>query len=379
MPTVLEQFYQEPFVAQPVIMSKAGTVLESDIRLSSEHVFCGAVPDDVRNDLGRKMVQLYESIEPITVKVRQAGEMRPYTFEVSYIEQGAADDTELRISSYSSSFTGNPGNVTEVAEWAVQNPSRSYAYVASPGNGLTSPLARDERHYFRRYGRLLHEDQADCEALPIVRALHLALKERGIVANRLASDSAGAVMTTAYGATTASSGSIQSIHQNVRPNIENRSYSQMVYGMVYLENMINGPRHAKSTLDPLSIPKWDAFVRQHIPQSYQGKQYRVGKSAPMLLSYAIGLSRGAEAGDPALADNTAFLRNNDTADILFTNGREDPLVNPTTIDTRMRFLCSALSRHTSGRVSAVIVDSVSHGLHTFYPQFVQQTSRAVLG
>lgn len=375
--TSVESFYTESTTTQPLYVGENGRVRLQDITLSSEHAYRTAVPDEVRDDLGRKIVQLYQSVEPVTVKVNVAGELRPYQFEIGYLEQGT--DTELRASSYSSSFTGNPGNVTEVAEWAAFNPNRSYAYVASPGNGLTSPLAPDERKYYRRHGRLFFEDEGRFEPMPFIKALHLALKERGITPTRLGSDSAGAVVTTAYGTLPEVRDEIRSVHQNVRTNIENRPVPKLAYGMLYTEGRINGPKHTKATLDPLSIPKWDEYVRQQIPDNYRAKDYEPGKSVSMLVTNIFGLGRGPGADDPALLDNSAFLRNNSEADVLFTNGREDPLVDANGIDRRMHEMCERLSRLTSGRVMSAIIDGASHGPHTFYPQFIHELSRATLG
>lgn len=377
MKTALEGFYSDNNTTQPLIVGENGVITLQEITLSSEDAYRGAVPDAVRNDIGHKVVQLYDSVEPVTVHVNVRGERRPYTYEIGYLEQG--DDTELRASSYSSSFTNNPGNVLEVAEWAQFNPDRSYAYVASPGNGLTSPLAQDERTFYRRHGSLFFEDEGQFEPMPFIRGLHVALKERGIAATRLGSDSAGAVVTTAYGALPEVRGAIRSIHQNVRTNLENRSWYKLIYGMLYTEGRINGPNHTKATSDPFSIPKWDDYVRDQIPESYKNKGYKPGTSVPMLATNLIALGRGTKAGDPARQDNAAFLRNNPEADILFTNGREDPLVNASDIDTRMRDICTRLSRITSGRVMAAIIDGASHGPHTFYPQFIHELNRATLG
>jgi hypothetical protein len=379
MANALEQFYIANGVYQPLIVGEGGDLNTEQLWVASECIYRSDSSVDIRKTLGSKMVQLYQSIEPITVKVRVDGRLRSYTYETAWLQQGEGDETEAIASSYSSSGTGNPGNITEVAEKALLNPDRSYAYVASPGNGLTSRLSLKESWYFQKYGRLLYEDEGVCKPLPFVEGLYLALKERGISPSRFRSDSAGASLTTALGTVPQLRGEIRSIHQNVRANINEWSPLRMAYGMLYTESRINGPQHTKDTPDILSVPKWDGFVREHIPDSYLAKNYKPAKSPIMVGANLFGLARGPKTGDPLLADNIAFLRNNGDADVLFTNGREDPLIDPDAIDTRMGEICRELSRFTTGRVMAAVTDGTSHGLHTFYPQFVDAVSRATLG
>jgi hypothetical protein len=120
-------------------------------------------------------------------------------------------------------------------------------------------------------------------------------------------------------------------------------------------------------------------VRSQIPEIYKTRGYEPAKSFAMAYSNLIGLGRGPSAGDPLLADNRAVLLNNGDADILFTNGREDPLVNPLTIDARMTHICAELSKHTTGRVMSAVIDGASHGPHTFYPQYIEKLSQELLG
>ena len=99
----------------------------------------------------------------------------------------------------------------------------------------------------------------------------------------------------------------------------------------------------------------------------------------MLYSNAIGLGKGSKQGDPLMSDNTALLRNNPEANVLFTVGSQDPLSESPDLYRRMKEIARKLSGVGSGNVTTVIVEGSSHSLQTHYPQFLQALGRAVLG
>lgn len=383
MRSVITELYTPNPVDQAIIVGQGGDASYDAIAFNSENIIHDA--SNMKYVLLHNMRRLYESM--VRVDVTVDGE--PYSYEVARLSQGDGKDQEMAISSFSSSMD-NPGNAFEIALRAAMNPDRSYTYVASAGNGVTSALSnrrhsvsyydgselhreKELRYYATHGSMLIHEDGARPRPLPVIRGLDLALKELGITPNRGRGDSGGNIPLGAHLA--AFGENVDSVDLNVRTNIADRTLWQLGYGMLYVESQKNGPHHTEHTADPLSVPLWDELSRQ-VKEEFYPADLQPQKSGAMLIANIRGFTRGPNAGDPLMQDMTALLRRNPDANLLFTNGRDDPLHSGTDIDGRMRSIVTDLSAETSGKVTAAIVDDVGHGLHTFYPQLVEAISKA---
>ena len=327
------------------------------------------LPTDLKDELANNLENLYGSVEAYKTNI----DGQDYQFEIGVIEGDEPTDTELRVSTFSSSMTGNYGNGFEIARLAAYNPNRSYVYVASPGNGMSSRLTIKEMRYFSRHGRLLYEDTRHHEPLPIVKALGKVLLQQGITPTRLGSDSAGAVLTTAFGAVYGK-GNIEASHQNVRTGIRDISPIALIKGM-RIEDVKTSKAQSASSRDALRMrPEILDFTAQHVK-----REFPTHISPLMLVANILGLGRGPAHGDPLVADNRALVRHNEGVKILFTAGRDDPLTQNVNLNTRMIQLVREITADGTGTANAVMLEHMSHGIQTHYPQFLQALGRAVLG
>jgi hypothetical protein len=327
------------------------------------------IPTDWQAKIGANVERLYGSVEAYKTKV----DGHDYQFEIGVLEGEDAEDIELRVGTFSSSLSGNHGNGFEVARLGAYNPGRSYVYVASPGNGMSSSLSPREMRYFSKHGRLMLEDNWLSEPLPVVKALGKVLLQQGIVPTRLGSDSAGAVLTTAYGAAYGN-GVIKTSHQNVRTGIRDISPIALVKGMAIEDEKTSRLQSAESP-DALRMrPEVLAFTKEHIHRAFN-----TSISPAMLLANIAGLGKGPMHGDPLVKDNQALVRNNEGVQILFTVGRDDPLAKGTGLNARMLSTVQEISAAGTGTAHAIMLERMSHGIQTHYPQFLQAIGRAILG
>ena len=377
MNKVIEQFYDptQLEVAMPIIEGREGRSYLSSVSLSTAGVVHELSPQLI-DTLRDKTTQLYDSIECVRTKIDGV----EYDFEIGQLPGTNSADTEVRVSTYSSSLTTNDGNGFEIADWSRVRPERTFVYVASPGNGLSSSLTSLERSYFRRQGSFLYEYGNETKGLPIVRALQLALKETGVEASRLGSDSAGAVMASALGATAAYN-TISAMHQNVRPNVFDRSFVRLVRGLAIDERKAS-KAFADQTPDKLAMSDyWTDLVAVAKSNSYNSRaaNFEDNRSPSMLYANAIGLGKGPEAGDPLLKDLAACILNQPEINVLLTHGAHDPLVAGDHLEARLLKLTASLSHLSRGVVRAAVIEPASHGPHTFYPQLIHELQHQAIG
>ncbi len=331
--------------------------------------------DDIDEKFGTALESLYSSVKPITAR----HENNDYTFEVGYVPACAGQNEEpakLRVTTYQSRLTGNYGNGFEAAADIVFDPSKSLAYIASMGMGISSALTNSEQRYFRKYGRLLYEDDGKTQALPVVHALARVLDSADIAVDSLYSDSSGAVFTLAYGAMYGA-GTIKTAHQNVRPGLWDKNPLQLAKDMVFIEPR-RSKKIAQKSPDLLRMRKEVIdFTTQHLGSTFAERQYHPKKSLAMMGSYAVGLGRGPSSGDPLVEDNIAFVRTNPDARVVFSFGRQDPLTSGGDLDARVDHIVYAVSAE-GGKVTAAIVEDGSHSIQTHYPQFLRSLAKAAL-
>jgi hypothetical protein len=365
----------------PAVVGHLGAVTSTELFIPNYGIeIDNGIPEHLKSGLGEKVELLYSSVAARSAVV----DGHEYVFETGYLIGDDDGEMELRAATYQSSLTGNMGNGFEVARLGVYNPQRSYVYVGSLGNGLSSPLPAAERRFLRMYGSLLYKEEGVTKALPVVHALGRVLFDQGFQVTRLGSDSSGALLTVAYGAMYGD-GAITAVHQNVRPNIVDKKNTLGVLPLQLGKDMLRTEQvrsvaHSKVSLDALRMTTEVAsFTRDHVGDEYRSKNYKPHTSFAMKFSNAIGLGRGPKQGDPLMSDNVALLRNNQEANILFTVGSRDPLAESTDLPQRMRKIAHNLSFEGDGDMTTVIVEGSSHSLQTHYPQFLQALGRAVLG
>jgi hypothetical protein len=366
-------FYTNPSHNLPIYTNTEGSIVLEPLEISSTGVFVGeSLPKEIKPELSEKITKLYDSIEAVTVEE----DGNEYTFEFGYLA-GETNNTTLRSATYQSSLTENFGNGFEVACAAVDNPTESILYVASMGMGISSAITTAEQKYLRKHGRLLFDDNGVVKPLPVVRALGKAIFDKGYTITGIASDSAGAVMTVAYGASYGN-GAITTAHQNARTGFVDKSLLGLAKGMMFDDPKLS-KQHAVLSPDALKMSAEKiAFVSENIGQAYADKLLKPKKSLSMLGTYAVGLGKGPSAGDPLTVDTSAFAKANPGANILFTYGSDDTLVQGVDIDGRVVSILREVGRYSDGRVMAVTVEGLNHGMQTHYPQFLRKLAHTAL-
>ena len=164
---------------------------------------------------------------------------------------------------------------------AALNPGRNLVYVASPGMGISSPLSTEERTYLRKNGRLLYEDENGISrGLPVITALAQALTEQGIAPTHLYSDSAGALINTAYGAAYGN-GNIRVSHQNVRTGYKDMNVPRLAHGMIVTDSRISKEIEQVS-IDALRMSeRATKLTKGNLGADYKSRGYKPKKSFPI--------------------------------------------------------------------------------------------------
>ncbi len=293
-----------------------------------------------------------------------------YTFETATINSNATGGDVVIAGTYSSSLTGNPGNVYELATKAASDPSHRYTYVALPGNGYSSPLTRKERRHFLRSGSFLVKEEGVTTTLPVVRALAEVLRSHDVLPKHLASDSAGGVLMSALGANLPKN-KVETVFQNVRPGFSDMSSFMLAKGMLIDDGRL-AAKYKDSSPDPWKVDESaKALVLAHKPEGFEPPHVPMFGRVAMLGSYARGLSIG-KRGDkyPLWDDTVALLERQGDAHVRFVCEQDDVLMTEYWSGRRLRSLVRGLSYFTSKQVDLVLVENGYHSLHTYYPQFV---------
>lgn len=330
---------------------------------------------DAMGQIANNVGKLYDSVQVVKTKLGD----REIATEIGVLE-GSGNDVEVHDATYSSSLVANKGNGFDVARSAFLRPDATHVYVGAPGIGESSGYTPAERKYLRRWGRLLVDDPVSgkASALPIVEARAKALHHLGVKPTDLHSDSAGALLSLAYGAVYGA-GNIQTSHQNVRPGVKDIDPLALAYGMLHVDSTIS-KQHAAISPDLFKMGEdKTALVEQSISDRYKEQGFKNGRDVPTLLANLVGLGRGPSHGDPLVADNTAFVRANPEAKILFTLGSEDPLTRSPDVLRRLAWVCARISSESNTSVNGVVFEGMSHNIQTHYPQLLTAVSKFILG
>lgn len=370
-------FYENPNFTQDFFVGYRGEVSENGLHIPNNDIYVGDVtPQELEEPLGDNIGDLYDSIQRLCVT--QNG--YEYVFEVGIIE-GTGDKVELRVATYQSSLTGNLGNAFEVAAGALDDPTKTIIYVASLGMGLSTAISPAEQRYLKDNGTLLVEQEdGSVKPLPVVKALARGLNHLGYIVTDLGSDSAGALLTMAYGAAYGK-GNIERVHQNVRTGVQDMGVAQLGKAMMWDDRKFS-QENAKLTPDALAMSVDEkgklAFVAENQSDVYKSKVVKPKKSVGMLAAYAVGLGRGPKQGDPLLTDNIALAKANPGARVLFTFGSNDPLVAGVDMPSRLAHIARETSTYSEELIMATVLEGGNHGIQTHFPQALRRIAKTAL-
>ncbi len=374
---VLDFYKDGSDFTQELYVARRGEVEMAQLAVSNANIHLGTTySPELEAALSANLNRLYDNVRTLTV-VQDDFE---YVFELGILE-GTGDKVELRVATYQSSLTGNLGNAFEVAAAGIDDPTKTIVYVASLGMGLSKAISPAEQKFMRKHGSLLaHEGNGDAQPLSVVTALARGLDHMGLKVTSLASDSAGALLSMAYGAAYGNN-LIESAHQNVRTGVADKTWFELAKGMMYDDGKVSREL-AKATPDALAMSVSEkeklALVHESMSDRYKSRNVQPKKSIPMLRSYAVGLGRGPNQGDPLLADNKAFAKANPDARILITLGERDPLVSGINLPNRIVEVLAETSQASSAEVTAAVIENGNHGVQTHFPQYLRRLARTAL-
>ncbi len=289
-----------------------------------------------------------------------------YSYEIATTnDEREGQPYTAQISTYSSSIWGNPGNAYEQALRSAIDPSPQL-YVASPGNGGTSPLTKKERVYFAKTGRMTWDDDGETKPIPFVAELLATLDHEGIALGRVSGDSLGGIVITAMAAAMREN-ELKSLFANARPQIVDANPIGLAYGMIVTENMRRAGIARTETHDRGAVVDGKIELAKSMLTNVYDRS-APGVSLPMLGANLRGLARGPQQGNPAYFDSQAAFRNQPDASFAFVHGENDVLYRSRNGGAAFDATVGAATRSSDAeKVFAIEIPGGSHISHTYYP------------
>ncbi|HET8709071.1 MAG TPA: hypothetical protein VFL85_02190, partial [Candidatus Saccharimonadales bacterium] len=345
--------------------------------------------EDLRLDPDVVRANMKEGVE--NLRVLRCGNS---TFEISTIGTGPV---VAHKSTYNSAESSNKGNLREHANLAARFPGFTHLYMASFGNGGTSPLTEheDEGKYVSRTGRFTRR-RPDGTAEPIysVRKEHEALADAGFdVSMIFGTDSAGGSYATAL-ALAMEPGQLKKAFFSEHAGFVDLSRWAIAYGMLWRETR-NGNENRELSPDPEAITGekvaeatqlYDAYLSDKTRQLLDDSGMKVTEKATKLYvrgrnMYRVmnGLRRGPHDGIfPHLEDTNYMLEHQPDAKIVFGMAERDVLYkNPALCHQAARTFLQAVAVRNA-TVEAMILPEMSHAYHTHMPAMYHELMRRAI-
>jgi hypothetical protein len=314
----------------------------------------------------------------------------------------------LHISTFSSSISNNPGNGFEFAVQAALYPDMDHIYVASPGNGGSSPIRNvgmqiktphglmDQREYFKRTGRMTYEDGSETKSLPYLTNMQEMLESLGVeITGFIGTDSAGGSYAT--GLTLAMpEDQIKHAFFSERSNFIRLGRVGLAYGMLVTENVRHGNRmkglvvDGLRIIDPISVnaPRIDApdsanvtLAKERIKGTQEIQRNSIRQQVGAMATSLAALSRGPEGDsgydnseDSLLADVNAMIARHPNGRFTFTLAEFDPLYRGRADELARIFLANIDVQRAD--VCAIILEKLPHAYHTYLPLLQDALRRA---
>ena len=285
----------------------------------------------------------------------------------------------LHISTYNSSISSNPGNAIELAAQAVRFPQFVHLYVASPGNGATSPLADvrgGERTYASQTGRFTREQEGRTVGLPTFQNLYRALEKEGLTVTRLmGTDSAGGNYAPGL-AVSMEPGQLDAAFFSERSGFVNLSLPRIVGGMaieLFWHNWKNNrispdPERMTGNKKTQAVEALEAYRDLPTRQTVNAHQLSLGVRVSSLWATMQALRRGSTSTEsPLVEDINTLLRHHPNARLTFGMAENDPLyINPERCHAAARaFLAELAIQNTPVRI--VFLPGMTHSYKTWFP------------
>lgn len=378
----IEKFYQAPeglYLQEYIgLTSNAGT---SNLVVASETrpLHDSPAPDAVDVD---------EVLHEVSYNLR-AIESGGSTFEIATANTDvASDDVMLHISTYSSAISTNPGNAYEFAAQAVRYPNVKHLYVASFGNGGTSPLLPRDAHYAKKTGRIMHGGPDDAKPLQSIQNLHDALDNEGLAITRImGTDSAGGHYARAL-AITMEPNQLSHAFFSETSGFKNLGIPRIAYAMMIKEGLLNAKKNRQLSPDSEmvnaeKIDRAKAILKKYEDTDQRQALQKVSTSARESLASmwtsAQTLRRGPWfSKDPLVLDTNVLVAQHPSAKITFGLAENDPLYKSPNVAhaAAVRFLGALTTVDMPVRV--VMIPGMSHAYNTYFPSLYHAVKRQAL-
>jgi hypothetical protein len=288
------------------------------------------------------------------------------TFEIA--EANTAEDPETadaEFATYNSAISSNAGNAVEFAENAALHPSARRVYIATPGNGFSSPYDSDEIKHLKKHGTFVHNGQP----LPTIQALGRALTNEGIGLRRLSANSGGGNTATALMAHLPE-GSISHVYLKGRTGLVRHHPLGLMVRMAILENFRSSKDNREHSVDPWKLDDrlWTLGERatQDKITELEKKYQRLGRVTILskLISDGVVLAKGTgkHSQSPAIADTSHALHTQPDAQLTYHFSVKDRQYRQK-FDMLTNFI-KILNQN--GKVQGLFVPG-THADHTFTP------------
>jgi hypothetical protein len=357
------------------------------------------VPEWVRDE--QKLKEFFGAVGSNLDKINESLavlEENGDSFETAIIRSNTGEAKKgvmLHISTYSSSISTNLGNAYELAVQAALYEDFDHVYVASPGNGGSSPIENTDvvistpygkmgqKDYFRKTGRTTYEDESEVKPLPYLVNMQQALKTAGIeVTGFIGTDSAGGSYATGL-ALAMEEGQVSHGFFSERSNFMSLGKIGLMYGMLVTENMRHGSRMRGLTqdgkaIDPLSIyaARLDdpsgikdnkSIAEDRVKRVAEIKKVSTKQQLGAMVTSLTALARGPrENGDnPLIADVNAMLAKHPNGKFTFTLAEHDVLYKENAAVLAQEFLSQIDVQNAD--VKAMILEKLPHAYHTALP------------
>lgn len=322
--------------------------------------------------------QVQEKLKEIA-QTLQVIEYNGRTFEIAIANQDASD-VMLHVSTYSSSISGNPGNAWEFAVNALLYPNHKHIYVASPGNGASSPITGADKEHIAKTGRFAKEENGIYVPIQYVQDMGDALDAHGIQTTQLmGTDSAGGPIGRAL-AMTLEQNQLEKAFFNEVTGLQKLGLTGLLKAMA-TEMRVNMPENKKISPDPHKLTGEMVQAARSILEEYANPMLREARVAKKVgvtamagawLTSARALSKG-EGDDgitPFVFDTQALMQKHPHAKITYAFAENSPL-HPHEIREQLTNLIRKQLLElniTDGTVIALIVDGMTHAYKESFPQ-----------
>ncbi len=314
-------------------------------------------------------------------------EHKESSFDIGIANATATKGTIVMPATANSSLD-NVGNGYELAAAAVRYPNHRLVYVASPGQGASSPMSKADAAYYRQSGRLVRGAGDDAQPVDYVVNMYRALASHGIDITHLSADSIGNQFAQALGAAM-EPGQLEAGHFSESTGFVDLGLIEVGKGMVYTEDRKNKAWNIERSFDPekLTDAMQDRYGRAAELYTPIIAKTKIDKSrsskadqAKAFWTNLQGLRHGPKHGDFPLADDAnAMLMRQPQARLVYSLGELDPLYNgPRSAHDSAQAFLRKLVLTDGADVRTILIPDMTHKINTYFPGLYHAIKRHAL-